>query len=351
MSEEKNESIEIPLSKEAPITDGSIVKNAILDKEVAFELFRLNKGISKSEWKTMSETQKRKKGYKGVSSKVTTTGRLEQCQVHISVHAIGPLRSKGVSYKISLHKAIALVTGLLHAGNINDLRGSGKKGGKYSLDHGNENPADNRLQNLRLIRHTLNAMRQSDVYSVTPHYRKYRFGKPMFNYINSNYTKEEISDELRYEFEYVKKYTNNINDNTQYTREGAVARKRAMTLAVLAFLREKEPELFKGTAVDVSKGLLAGELKEIDMYDELVAQIKTQTKKKNAKKTKKKEYKTTQKPGTVPPPREEAYRGRSWEAAYLGPGRPAAEAAAAVGRRGLLLLRRRGGGGAGSARG
>ena len=69
-----------------------------------------------------------------------------------------------------------------------------------------------------------------------------------------------------------------------------------MTLAVLAFLREKEPELFKGTTVDVSKGLLAGELKEFDIYDELVAQFKT-TKKKNAKNTKKKTKKRKRQSG------------------------------------------------------
>ena len=165
-----------------------------------------------------------------------------------------------------------------------------------SIDHKNEDPSDNRVKNLRKMRHELNLMRKGNATSgIRPNYCRFRFRKPMKTYINRHFTNAELSPELRDDFKYIKiEGKQNSEDNTQYTREGAVVHKREMALAVLEFLRKKDlSDLFKGQVVDVAKGgLLGGILKDIDMYEELVAQFKVKeekikpTKKKNKKKRK-----------------------------------------------------------------
>ena len=139
------EKLEIPLSKESELKNGKKVKVAILDKDVAFELFRLNKGFKRKEWATMTEDEKRKCRFKSASVGIRR-GKLVQCLVRISRNkAIGVVRPFRGSH-IQLHKGIGLVTGLV------DLEKDdyGTNDGQVNVDHLGEDPSDNRLQELRL---------------------------------------------------------------------------------------------------------------------------------------------------------------------------------------------------------
>jgi hypothetical protein len=182
-----------------------------------------------------------------------------------AVWIAGCKNGKKLSTKIYLHHAVALVTGF-PSPNFSTNRGG------ITIDHKDENPANNVMENLRGMRTELNGARKCDPDGVQrPPYGKghesegkptnfYQYTKPMYNYIKRStplWQKAKDCDELKDAGFFgsnspidrqIKirdtKTGDTITDDE--ARERAVARKRAQGRSVFAFLRREDPDLFKG---------------------------------------------------------------------------------------------------------
>jgi hypothetical protein len=205
-------------------------------------------------------------------------GSLVSCYFAISAKATGVMgkeydrrkkaceKGKQPNRLISLHHAVALVTGC-------PVRNFSTERGGMTVDHKDENPGNNSLENLRVLRTELNTARQCDPDGVHgPSGNCYRFGKPFYNYIkpfSKPCKKPERCKELLHALwhkandctELKESGFFNINGSTDTqvkirnrktgvtdneARKRAIARKRAQGRAVFAFLRREEPDLFKG---------------------------------------------------------------------------------------------------------
>ena len=176
------------------------------------------------------------------------------------------------------------------------------------IDHKDSNPANNTMENLRVMRTELNLARQSGPEGVSrlkypkghPSAGKprnyFRFGKVLYTYfqvpkklqqkarecdeIKRLRQKAKECDELKdsgfftgktYQDQTVKlRQKNGVTITEEEARKLAIARKRAMALAVFAFLKREEPGFFKGWETQRDA---AGNWKwvEADFYDEFVA--------------------------------------------------------------------------------
>jgi len=159
------------------------------------------------------------------------------------------------------------------AGLIDEDVPIGQGAGKFQIDHANENPADNRKQNLRAIRHEINRMRAGTATSgikKTTTGNQFQFRKPMIKYFQRNFD-QDVIDEVKEDVEWVREfeYFNEKKhwDHTQYSRAAAERRKSRLGLLVIEFLRLRD-DVLEGFNIDED-----GDVCHYNMEDELNAQF------------------------------------------------------------------------------
>jgi hypothetical protein len=174
---------------------------------------------------------------------VEQKGILAACQWKVSRKAVGLLAPYRGKLKL-VHHLVALVTGLTLPGTVYDIRRGG-----LTIDHADENPANNDAANLRVMRHELNSTRQAKSGSVSKMTRGTRWAvrKPLFTYISPN---EALWQRAGHDRRLKKlRYTKGTDtDNVTSSRRKAEHRLRKMRRAVLLFLHEHDAELFLGRA-------------------------------------------------------------------------------------------------------
>jgi hypothetical protein len=219
--------VEVPLTREMRLKDGTKVTKMQIRACDLRKLRALNN--APGTWKRAVANER--------------GGILTDCQWGVSRKAVGllaPYRGK-VKY---VHQLVALVTGLMLPDTV---YGTGRGG--LTIDHKDENPANNAATNLRCMRTELNLARQAksgSVHKKTPGTR-WTFRKPFFNYIARN---EALRGRAGHDRRLKKlRYSKGAhNDTSTSSRRKAEHRLHKMRRAVLLFLRERDGELFLGRA-------------------------------------------------------------------------------------------------------
>jgi len=137
---------------------------------------------------------------------------------------------------------------------VNVMR-KGDKG--EECDHKDGNPANNKKENLRIMRKTMNSMRKgADELKIRKHRRQFRFGKPLWNYMNRNWKKKatflkfsplKVSGYFKYKCVKHQVAAGMRTVHGEAHRNLAEAYKSAQAQALLLFLSIYEPEIFKMT--------------------------------------------------------------------------------------------------------
>jgi HNH endonuclease len=220
--------VEVPLSHETRLKDGTKVSTMQIRACDLRRLRALNNGLPGS-WKRVAIQE--------------TRGILNHCQWRVSRSAVGLLAPYRGKMK-RVHHLVALVTGLALPGTA---YGTGRGG--LTIDHKDENPANNVPANLRVMRHELNSTRQAKSGSVSKMTSgtRWAFRKPLFTYISPN---EALRQRAGHDRRLKKlRYTKGTDaDSTASSRHKAERRLRKTRRAVLLFLRGHDAELFLGRA-------------------------------------------------------------------------------------------------------
>ena len=204
-----------------------IQTHAIVDEGVYDKMVKLNNSKQKRAWRKATAHENK-------------SGCLKQVQLGITESATGLLKiwtsenTKRATKEI--HLIIFRVMGVLTDEHFDD---EGHLKGGYSVDHDDNNPANNRLSNLRLVRKAVNSMLKSDGNQVGFNKRdkKYEFKLPMHNHFVDNDL--ELSEEM-----IACKYDKGVTRNTIATEEEAIAEKKRAGIAMLNQLKKLEPEIF-----------------------------------------------------------------------------------------------------------
>ena len=208
-----------------PMKNPGTARSGILQTHMVMERFVLE--IIRKHWKVFKNG---KQALTKVSSAVKS-GRLEGTYVRVPKNASGPftqIREKHVG----LHNIVLRAVGVINDENSKTI---GKGTGKYSIDHKDGDPSNNRLSNLRLIHHEINASLQSTGTSgISKNRKQFSYRLPMY----TTFKKQNLSDEMK-ACGYDEKVT-----KLEPTRAAAEAAKKRAGLAAFDQLKLIEPSIF-----------------------------------------------------------------------------------------------------------
>ena len=229
----------VPLSSTVLKANGVVQTHAVVDTWAWDKLKKLNNGGpygGKPAWSSASAQEKREKKdgvYYGL-------GTLARVLLRVSRKAKGVLKPyRGKSMK--LHHLVLLVTEVLLPGYV-----LGSKTGQKNCDHEDENPANNLVSNLRIVRHELNSMRKGITASgIKPDWNQFRFGLPMYTTFMKKDQFASISSEMKACGYGEKTRTGKFRQTIRKrSRRACKVAKSAAARAVLAHLQATEPDIF-----------------------------------------------------------------------------------------------------------
>ena len=165
-----------------------------------------------------------------VTSDVATSGKLVKTEVRVPKNASGPFTQ--ISGTQKFHNILLRAVGVINDKNSKTI---GKGTGKYSIDHKDGDPSNNRLSNLRLVRDEINSVLKSTGTSgIRKYYKKFRVDLPMY----TTFKKQNLSEEMK-ACGYDKKSWKLVA-----TRAAAEAAKKRAGLAAFNQLKLIEPSIF-----------------------------------------------------------------------------------------------------------
>jgi len=179
----------VPLSRTVLKANGIAQTHAVVDTWAWDKLKKLNNGRCGMKcWESAYAVENRKKKdgvYHGL-------GTLARVLLKVSPNAKGVLKPYRDKPK-KLHHLVLLVTEVLLPGDV-----LGNETGQKSCDHEDENPANNLVSNLRIVRHELNIMRQGNTASgITPDGNQFYFNLPMHTTFMKKDQFASISSEMK----------------------------------------------------------------------------------------------------------------------------------------------------------
>ncbi len=236
-----NRDVRVPLSKHLKTKYG-VHTHMLIEADVFYSMCCLNEGVD--EKKFFEDNGKRyvPKNWKKVGAQAGKDGEtLGYCMFRVSEKAIGVFKHlRGKMVKV--HAAKMLFRGVIAPDTVLGNKGDNA----INIDH-KTHPADNRDENLRLVRNAINLMRKGGAQKVRKLKNgvRWEFNKPMVKYIRRRYSDKELSQDLK-KFDYRKEgqHKTGYMDTSQSSKRSAQVRKAAVGNAVLDFLNDKEPEIF-----------------------------------------------------------------------------------------------------------
>jgi len=252
----------VPLSSMVLKANGVAQTHAVVDTWAWDKLKKLNNGRCGMKcWKsaTAKEVRKKKDGvYHGL-------GTLEHVELKVSRKAKGVLKSYR-GKPMLLHHLVLLVTEVMLPGYV-----LGSKTGQKSCDHEDENPANNLISNLRIVRAEVNSMRKGITASgVTPtNGNQFEFNLPMHTTLMKKDLYASISSEMKRCGYGEKTRTGTFRYKIRKrSRRACEVAKSAAARAVLKHLQATEVDIFD--AIKYS-GDPAKPREEFSMLEELQA--------------------------------------------------------------------------------
>ena len=165
-----------------------------------------------------------------VGSEVATSGRLKDTRLRVPINASGPFTQ--ISGKEKFHNIVLRVVGVINDENSKTI---GKGGGKYSIDHKDGDPSNNRLSNLRLVRSEINnTLKSTGTSGISKNRNQFQFHLPMY----TTFKKQNLSDEMK-ACGYDEKYT-----KLEPTHAAAEVAKKRAAIAAFDQLKLIEPTIF-----------------------------------------------------------------------------------------------------------
>jgi len=228
----------VPMKNRTDLKANGVAQtHAVVDTWAWDKLKKLNNGrFGMKCWKSATAVENRKKK-DGVWHGL---GTLSCVQLQVSKKAKGVLKPyRGKPMK--LHHLVLLVTEVLLPGYV-----LGNETGQKNCDHEDENPANNLVSNLRIVRHELNSMRKGITASgIKPDWNQFRFGLPMYTTFMKKDQFASISSEMKACGYGEKTRTGKFRQTIRKrSRRACKVAKSAAARAVLKHLQAIESDIF-----------------------------------------------------------------------------------------------------------